>query len=428
MAEDIAATLTANGWPCRAFPTWLIKDVNDLFRAKRTPFILNMNLIPAYEVNATTIRGKDSFQEKIIFYRAWEKYRGVPVVNILIDQAFHHINAIGKYLPWPDGMALATLEQSDLSWLENLGIARGRMIHLPWGGPAPDPKPKPFGKRTHDVIFHGGLEPLESKADFSARCMSLGVPEACGEGLLRAAEQVVEESAGVERAFRAAMEAAGADPARFGTTQVALMLYLIDRRARTIRRHGFLSAFVDVPVQFFGQYPPDFQRRFSRAVFHREKTFREIIEITRDARMSLCESINWRDNVHLRLTYSIPYGCLAVAEKNPHLERDFTDMKNIVFSSYPHGNTAEKVESILANRRLGQEMVDAAMPIYNSRYTWLETVKLLAPFLPPPGAVVPPPSAEKKAAKSKMARSKSARIKSAPRARSRRGRRPGSRR
>lgn len=290
------------------------------------------------------------------------------------------------------------------------------MTYLPWGGPPPEPKPKPFAKRAHDALFHGGLEAVESEADFSVRVRNLGVPGPCIGALLRATERVVEQDQRVEAALGAALAAHGIDPTAFDAKKTGLMLFHVDQRSRAIRRQAFLLAFTDVAVQFFGKYPADFQRRFPRAVFHGPKTFREVIAVTRETRMSLCETINWHDNVHPRVTYALPRGCLPVAETNARLARDFTDMENIVFSPPRHEGLGDKVRSILADPRRGQAMIDAAMPIYESRYAWRETVKALAPFLPPPD--LPPASARAKSGKAKSART----------ARSRVSRRRGSRR
>lgn len=124
MAEDIAAALTANGWPCRAVPTWLIRDINGLFAGPRPPFVLNMNLIPQMPLTMTRAGANGSIPEDVLFYHVWARILGVPVVNVLIDQAFHHVDGIGKHMPMPETMATATLERSDLPFLEALGLAR----------------------------------------------------------------------------------------------------------------------------------------------------------------------------------------------------------------------------------------------------------------------------------------------------------------
>ncbi len=237
------------------------------------------------------------------------------------------------------------------------------------------------------------------------------------QAMSRAVEAVVEEGAGVEAAARSGLRSHGVDPGLFNIDQFRLILQMTERQARAVGRHRFLAAFADLPVDFFGEFPRDFQRGFPRATFHAGVPFRQIIEITRDAKMSLSDTIGWRENAHLRLTYALPHGGLPVAERNPRLERDFTDMKNIIFTSYPHRDAADKARAVLDDPRRGQDMVDAARPIYEARYTWRETVKVLAPFLPPP---VPP--AEEKSPR------KASRPKSAPKARPRRAPRRGSRR
>ncbi|MEK7246335.1 MAG: hypothetical protein AAB223_09990, partial [Pseudomonadota bacterium] len=260
-----------------------------------------------------------------------------------------------------------------------------KMICLPWGGPPPTPNPKPFKDRAYPLIFQGSLGELESEQEFVKRRKADGTSQPVARGLLRAAERVVEENEELDAIILTEIRKEGVDPARLNVIDFATMVKHVDRRSRTIRRGRFLSAFADLPVHFFGNYPENFRRKFSRARFHGLKAFGEMAEVAGDAKMALCESLNWRENVDLRPPYSMAQGCLIVAEKsNLRLGRDFTDMKNIVFSSHPYRDAAEKVEAILADPKLGQDMIDAARPIYQSRYTWRETVKALAPFLPPP--------------------------------------------
>ena len=416
MAGDIAAALTDNGWPCQAFPTWTLKNEIALFRPGRYGFVMGFNLIPDMEVGETD-RG-----DKITFYNMWRKHSRTPVIAVLIDQAFHHLGRIRKYLPLADDLALAVLERSDMPFLQGAGIPSERMAHLPWGGPPPDAKPKPFGQRRHDLVFHGGLPAAKTETEFQEQFLALGASVDVVQAMSRAVETIVEEGAGVESAVRAGLRSRGIESDIFNIDQFCKLLQMTERQARTIGRHRFLTAFADLPVHFFGDFPADFQRGFPRATFHAGVPFRRIIEVTRDAKLSLSDTIGWRENAHLRLTYAIPYGCLPVAERNPRLERDFTDMKNIIFTAYPHRDAADKARAVLDDPRRGQDMVDAARPIYEARYTWRETVKVLAPFLPPP---VPP--AERKPAEGKAPR-KASRPKSAPKARPRRGRRRGSRR
>ncbi len=375
MGEDIAGALTANGWPCQACAAW--KITAEIF-AQKPPFVLGMNLIPDWSVTAS--EGK----EPIPFYQALRKYLKVTVVNILLDQAFHHFDVIAKHSPALDGIVMASLEHSDASFLERIGVPSSRMVHLPWGGPPTEPNPKPFKDRAYDLIFHGGMDPVESNAAYRASLAKRKYPDATIDAMVRATDMVIEEGEGVAAAVEAAGKVEGLDLTQLNLAQAGLILWDVDMRARRIRRRKFLLAFADMPVHFFGKYPPEFAHQFSRASFHGGKTFREIVGIMGDAKISLCETINWRDNAHLRLTYAIPHGCLVAAEKNARLGLDFTDMEDIVFSSHPYGDMAEKARTVLANPRRGQEMADAARSVYESRYTWRETVKALAPFLPPP--------------------------------------------
>lgn len=392
LGRDIAAGLAANGWPCEAVAPWIDPHLKAVFEGGLPPFVLAFNLYPDTEIDVNSRAGKT---EKILLFQLLQDFLKVPVICILCDHVAHHLAYIAryrldddgspKYASPSDGIAFAPLEPGSFPFLEMITVPRSKMICLPWGGPPPAPDPKPFKDRAYQYVFQGSLEELESGREFMRRRKADGMSPPVVRGLLRAAERAVEENEDIHVIVLAEMRKAGIDTARLTVFDLAKMVGHADRRARTIRRDRFLSAFAKLPVHFFGRYPKNFCRKFRRARFHGLKTFGEVTEIAGNAKIALCETINLRENVHMRLPYSMAQGCLVVAEKsNLRLGRDFTDMKNIVFSAHPYQDAAGKVEAILADPRLGQDMIDAARPIYQSRYTWRETVKVLAPFLPPP--------------------------------------------
>src|SRR5690606_9299723 len=156
--------------------------------------------------------------------------------------------------------------------------------------------------------------------------------------------------------------------------QFGYLVMATDNRSRGIRRERFLSAFSELPVDFFGTYPAEFARRFRHATFHGGKPFADVVAFGTDTKIALCETVNWRRNAHLRLLYAYAGGGLAAAERNVRLSDDFTDMKDIVFLEHSYDEDAEKVVEILADPAHGQEMADAARPLYEERYTWRRTV------------------------------------------------------
>ena len=392
LGRDIAAGLAANGWPCEAVAPWIDPHLKAVFEGGLPPFVLAFNLYPDTEIDVNSRAGKT---EKVHLFQMLQDFLKVPVICVLCDHVAHHLTYIAryrlnedgspKYASPSDGIAFAPLEPGSFPFLEMITVPRSKMICLPWGGPSPAPEPKPFEDRAYQLVFQGSLEELESEREFMKRCKAGGMSPPVVRGLLRATERAVEENEELHVIILTEIKKEGVDPARLTVFDLAKMVGYADRRARTIRRDRFLSAFANLPVDFFGRYPKNFRRKFHRARFHGLKTFGEVTEIAGDTKIALCETINLRENVHMRLPYSMAQGCLVVAEKsNLRLGRDFTDMKNIVLSAYPYRDAAEKVEAILADPKLGQDMTDAAKPIYQSRYTWRETVKALAPFLPPP--------------------------------------------
>jgi hypothetical protein len=390
LGRDIAAGLAANGWPCEAVAPWIDPHLKAVFEGGLPPFVLAFNLYPDTEIDINLHTGKP---EKALLFQVLHDFLKVPVICILCDHAAYHLEYFARYQldsdgspKYPsssDGIAFAPLEPSSFHFLGGIAVPPSKMICLPWGGPPPAPDPKPFKDRAYQLVFQGSLEEPESKQKFIKRYTAEGTSLPVARAMSRAAERVVEENEDIHVVVLAEMRKEDIDPTRLDI--FAKMVAHVDRRSRTIRRDRFLSAFAKLPVHFFGNYPEKFRRKFPQARFHGLKAFGEMAEVAGNAKMALCESINWRENVDLRPPYSMAQGCLVVAEKsNLRLGRDFTDMKNIVLSAHPYRDAAKKVEAILADPRLGQDMTEAAKPIYQSRYTWRETVKALAPFLPPP--------------------------------------------
>jgi hypothetical protein len=288
-----------------------------------------------------------------------------------------------------------------------------------WGGPPPDRNPKPIERRRHGIVFHGSLRPLKPEPDFHREAASLSVPAVLADSALGAVERIVEGEGDIHDSLLAEIRRREIDPATVRLGVLSFLLQDLDLRSRYIRRERFLTAFAGLPVDFFGEFPDSFARTFGRATFHGVKPYGAITEITRDAKITLCENLNWRENIHPRITQAMALGSVVLAESNDTLRESFADMKNIAMVSHPYRNAAEKAEAVLANPALAQAMADAARPIYEARHTWRTAVKALAPFLPPPGAV---PTEERTAPK------KPAKPKPARKARSRRAPRRGSRR
>lgn len=381
MSTDIAAALTVAGWPCVPFAMWQdSRNLNDLIAEPRPPFVLNLNMLPFDWGFDVTIGDKT---QRMTIYEVLNRNFDVPVTVVMCDHPVHLMGELIKYDYGANGFNFAVLEPGDIFFLKRAGVPRDRIVHFPWGGPPPDPSPKPFADRAYDIVFHGSVGEIPNDATYLEQEANAGVPPPIGRTILRAAEAVVEQDEDVGQTFLAACASEGIDPESFSLIQFSYLVRATDVRARAIRRERFLSAFADQPVHFFGSYPDAFKRKFPRATFHGTKTFAEILEIKKDAKISLCETVNWRHNVHLRVTYAYANGCLAAAERNIRLAGDFSDMENIVFLSHPYADAGEKMREVLADPKRGQAMIDAAMPIYEERYTWRRTVAALAPFLPP---------------------------------------------
>ena len=298
--------------------------------------------------------------------------------------------------------------------MKKIGIPGDRIIHLPWGGPPCAPSPKPFTQRTHDIVFHGSLVDPPTEEEFLRHETAAGIKKIVVQVILRAADAVVEQGTAPTEAVATACAGADINLEKLSINHLSYLVVAVDVRSRAIRRERFLTAFTALPVHFFGNYSESFKRKFARATFHGKKKFSEVMEAVRDTKISLCENLNWWDNVHLRVTYAMANGGLVAAENTMRLARDFADMRNIILTEHPYRDVADKVREVLADPAREQAMVDASRPVYESRYRWSVTVRALAPFFEP---LFGPDAASNR--RRRPAKKKPARKKRAPRERSR---------
>ncbi len=399
MAGDIAAALTAKGWPCVPVAPWLDEELGGVFAGKRPPFVLNFNLFPK-DLLANIQR--DGALEQVHAYRLLSEFLDIPVICVLLDHAAYHLPNLAFHSYAARNIRFAFFEKSAPPFLAGLGVPGARAVHMRWGGPPPDRNPKPIASRTHDIVFHGSLRPLKPEQDFIGEAENLSVPAALAVAALGAVDRIVEGGEDIHDALLAEFRRRGIDPATVRLEVLGFLLRDLDTRGRRIRRERFLSAFAGLPVNFFGEFPGSFAKKFKRAVFHGVKSYSAIMATTRDAKITLCENLNWRANIHPRITYAMAQGSLVLAEGNDALRDSFTDMETIAMVSHPYRDAAAKAEALLADPALAQAMVDAVRPIYEAGHTWREAVKVLAPFLPPPGPIPPPAPAKKKSAKTKF--------------------------
>ncbi len=419
LAADIAAELTANGWPCELANPTIVSEVSEALAPPYPGFALNFNLFPIKTIDVDVAVNGGSRQ--IGIYELLSAYLRRPMICVLLDQAFHVLTEIERNPYAVDSVHFAYFEKSCLYFLLQAGVPRARTVHITWGGPPPDPNPKPIKDRGHDLVFHGRLSLVELDKGLIGQIMSPFPASSMIDLMHEVAGDIVNKRLSVYAALLAGLKNKNIASTALSHKQTAFLAHLADRISRNIRRERFLLAFTDMSVNFFGEFPDSFKIKFSRATFHGTKPYEEVMDFSRDAKIMLCENLNWRSNIHPRATYAMAQGCVVLAERNDTLDKSFADMKTMILTSHPYEDAAGKAAMVLENSALGQGIVDAARPIYESRHTWRETINALAPFLPPRkhNAI------EKKSVKSKSAKAKSPRSKPARTARSPAPRRRG---
>ncbi|MSO85440.1 MAG: hypothetical protein EXR02_06405 [Rhodospirillales bacterium] len=102
LTQDIAAALTANGWPCEMIPPMPAAVISRGLSEPRPPFCLTLNYIPVIEVPVGP--GK-----KQSLYGVMAHNLSIPMICMLIDHPAHLIGAIWAHTNGPDRIGYAVL-------------------------------------------------------------------------------------------------------------------------------------------------------------------------------------------------------------------------------------------------------------------------------------------------------------------------------
>jgi len=361
ISQDMAAALTASGMPCRTVNMLNKEDVELLAGAiVNTPdFLLTLNLMPL----GFQLGGKH-----------YVDLLSCKVFCLCLDSPIRltDLFAPGQFERLPE-LYFGILEDSHAELLAGLGIAKEKIFSFPHGGPAVDTQAPAFGERGIDVMFSGGIGAAETPAMIFER-LSIG-DESIRQALAAACEYVLAGKGDIVHSIDDAFREHGIGD-DIAIDRVAVNETL-DGWTRTLRRHRLFATLTDLEINFYGNFHDSFKSAHPKSVFHDPVSYRRVTEISKNAKITINDTINLMDSALFRFYYAIADGCLMATEINPFIAREFKDGQQAIHLDNRDPGNADKIKSYLADSPRSQNMVEAAQDHYAAHHTWAARVPAL---------------------------------------------------
>lgn len=267
------------------------------------------------------------------------------------------------------------MEEQHRGFMRFLGVPDESVVVMGQGGPDPVADPLPFAQRQIPIAFSGSIEMPDGDKDFRERAgcndPALGVLlDAAVAGTLDGTEDVFE-----------VVRAVFADTLTDGTIpDVAALVCHVDRRVRTLRRHRMLAPLHNLPIHYFGNVAPEFQKSRPMGVFHGALPFRELLNRFAHTKVVLNDTINLRGSALARMYYPMSRGCLIASEATPFLSESFLADEEMLM--LPGGPASRQVMmACLTAPERAAGMAAAGMARYASGHSWSHRIAAMQSIL-----------------------------------------------
>ncbi|MBI3445968.1 MAG: glycosyltransferase family 1 protein [Magnetospirillum sp.] len=303
-------------------------------------------------------------------YIFMQEFFSCLAINIMIDHPLHLRDKIihfedanshdrHRQAPAPPGI-YGIMEPEHAVFLNDLGIADSRIFPFPQAGPPPSATIAPFEQRDIDILFHGTIGELLPDDVFFGRIGSFG-------SLRQATKAAIDAVLNLEGdVYLIARRELAARDLPF---DAGLMAEQVDRRVRTLRRHHLLSTFSGRQIHFCGTVCDSFKRANPNGIYHGELSFTEVAALSRRAKVVLNDSINLRHALLMRAHYAMAEGCVLASERNPTIETQFTDMKDVLILDGTAEDN-ERLSAVVGDRRLWSDISGRGIESHVRSHQW----------------------------------------------------------
>ncbi|MEQ8195129.1 MAG: glycosyltransferase [Rhodospirillales bacterium] len=354
ISSDMAAALSGAGAPCRPVNLLNADDVQRVAAAIVEPpdFLLTLNLMPlGFMLND----------------RHYADLLSCKVFCLCLDSPIRlaDLFAPGRFERLHD-FYFGILEDSHRALLEEHGIAPDRIFPFPHGGPPVDENAPAFGERGVDIMFSGGIGAAETPDAFFDR---IGIHDTgLRKALEDAAENTLAGAGDVVACIGTAFCDHGIEPN--DSFDRAAVFEDVDAWTRTLRRHRLFAALKNLEIHFHGKFDESFVTAQPNGVFHEPVSYRRVIELSKNAKITVNDTINLMDSALFRFYYALADGCLMATETNTFIAAEFEDGVHAIHLDARKGDNADKIEACLRDPTRGRRIVAAAQARYRERHTW----------------------------------------------------------
>ena len=368
MIGDICAALGRAGVACdlveaadnNAFNAFVLKA-----REEPRQFIATFNFGVPYPDNS--IAGKKVFVEELFAARSVTAFLDHPIHLAAKIVQFEAAARQHEYRPRPAPPPVYGVMEADHALvLNDLGIEADRIFVFPQAGPAPGPAPTPLAQRPIDLLFHGSIGELIPEDAFLDQNGFIGADfQKAVRDTLHAA---LSGSDDVYAAGKKNLATIGR-ASTLGVARVAEFARLIDVRARLIRRSTLLTGLADLRIHYCGNVAESFRRANPNGAYLGAKPFAEVMDLARQSKIVLNDTINLRQAALMRFHYSMAQGCVLATESNDWFRNAYADGVEAVLleSGIAH---ADILRGVLGDLAGAQRIADAGRAKQAAAHRW----------------------------------------------------------
>ena len=197
-----------------------------------------------------------------------------------------------------------------------------------------------MSKREIDIMFSGGIGTAETPA---AVFEQLNIRDQKIQTVLEAAsENVLAGTGDIVWCIGKAFNEHGIE---LDAIDQQTVFETLDGWTRTLRRHRLFATLKDVKINFYSHFHDSFKALHPKSTFHDPVSYRRVTEISKNAKITINDTINLMDSALFRFYYAI-----HLNNRDPH--------------------NGAKIQAVLADTAKCEAMVAAAQHHYAQHHTW----------------------------------------------------------
>ncbi len=304
----------------------------------------------------------------------WEDLK-IPCINILMDHPFCYYDAL-QSAPY-NGVVLC-IDKKHTDYLQrffpNIAIT-GFLAH---GGKDLEKKPLPIRERQIDILYAGGLSkafvqnvmPDFDSFDFDAQKIAELAYQRLIADVSLTAEQAIEEEL-VKHEIQMPDAELSAVISKLHYVELLATSYYREQVIRVLVEHGFC-----VHLYGRGWETCDFINK-PNLIWEGVVSAQEVLEQMHNSKIVLNTMTWFKDGTHDRVLNGMLAGAVAVTDESIYMKENFVDAREkaedaelVLFHLNKMDELVKRMDQLLANPDLMQELADRGRKKAMSQHTW----------------------------------------------------------